>query len=396
MLKHFLVERIFILDGVRTIIGNPFKSLKIYSSAQLAAFVIKALIERNDLSRNVINEVILGNAISSGEGQNVARQAAIFADLPEEVIAYSVNNVCGAGMQSIFLGIQSILAKKTEVVIAGGVESATHTPYFVKRIHKEGDHLKKDDLIDSLLFDGLFCQITGKSMGQLVENIAVKYRISREEQDQFALKSHYKASLAQEQGKLLSEIIPIKALRNNIVQRDDRPRPNLKLENLRDLPTAFKKGGTVTAGNSSAPCDGAAGVLLASQKFVKANKIKPRASIVAYTSIGVHPETTFESLAPVITECLKQADLIMDKIDLFEVSEPFAAPLVLLQKKLNIPDHKLNVMGGDLALGHPLGAAGTRVVVTLFHALEEMKLKRGLACICYGGGGASAIIIERK
>lgn len=393
MFNHKLTQSVFIINGARTIIGSPFKSLKNFTAAQLGAEVLREILNRNHIKKILVNEVILGNAVAAGIGQNLARQATLLAGLPESVPAFTVNNVCGAGLQSVILGAQSIQCGDSSLVIAGGAESATHCPDLVPK-NKDG-HAETRNSLDSLQQDGLFCQLSKKNMGQLAEFIVKKYDISREEQDQYALESHQKACRAIEQGKFKPEIIPIVTSGGKLIDEDDRPRCNIQLKPFTELPAAFKKDGTVTVGNSSTPCDGAGAVILASQRFIKEERIKPKARILGYATIALEPEMVFEAGIRAIEECLKKIRLTIKDIELFELSEAFAAQSILTIKNFNIPPEKVNVWGGDIALGHPLGAAGTRILVTLLHALTDQKKKRGLACICLGGGGAVCMIIER-
>ena len=389
-----LSNALYIVDGARTPIGSQIKGLKHYSAAELAAIVIKELIRRNKINKYLVKQVILGNAVSAGLGQNFARQAALGADLPESALAYSVNSVCGSGLQSMILGTQSILVEDADLVLVGASESASHCPFLVDRESAENFNFKEKKLVDSLLLDGLYCQIAKKSMGELVEELVKKYDITREEQDRFSLESHRKAILAQNQNRFIDEIVPVKISAQKYLTKDERPRANVKIESFKDLPPAFKNGGTVTAGNASSPSDGAVVFLLASKEFIKINKVKPKARILGYVSLNVKPETTFEAISEAMHQCLLKCRLSVKHIDLFEVSEAFAAQVLLAKNKMGIPEDKLNVYGGDIALGHPLGAAGSRALVTLMHALSQRRLKRGLVCVSYGGGGTMAVIIE--
>ena len=231
-------------------------------------------------------------------------------------------------------------------------------------------------------------------MGELVEELVKKYDITREEQDRFSLESHRKAVAAQNQNRFIDEIVPVKISAQKYLTKDERPRVNVKIESFKDLPPAFKNGGMVTAGNASSPSDGAVVFLLASKEFIKINKVKPKARILGYVSLNVKPEMTFEAISEAMHQCLLKCRLSVKHIDLFEVSEAFAAQVLLAKNKMGIPEDKLNVYGGDIALGHPLGAAGSRALVTLMHALSQRRLKRGLVCVSYGGGGTMAVIIE--
>jgi len=391
--KNVLKRDIFLLDGVRTPIGSPFKSFNKLTAVDLATAVIKELLRRNKLRKSSVDEVILGNAVSAGLGQNPARQSAVLAGLSETIPAYTVNNVCGAGLQAVINGVQTILANEGRLLICGGAESATHAPFLVNRY--DVGTPREGNLVDSSVYDGLTCQITGRRMGDLVEAMAKRHRISRKAQDEYTLNSHYKASVAIKEDVFYDEIVSVRVSSKKVVKKDDRPRGNLVIQTLNALPPAFKRRGTITAGNASTPCDGAAAVIVASKGYLKKIKIRPMARLLDYVSITDKPELTFESAVKAIDLCLKKCDLSVEDMDLFEVGEAFAAQMILIKEKLKIPDERLNVYGGDIAYGHPLGAAGTRNLVTLMHSLIKWNLKRGLVCISYGGGGSIAMIIEK-
>lgn len=387
---------VFIFDGLRTPIGYPYRGLKEFTAAQLATFAIKGICQRGRIDKRWIGEVILGNVVAAGTGQNLARQAALAAGLPATVPAFTVNNVCGAGLQAVILAAQSVALRKADLILAGGTESASQSPYFVKRVEAENYEKKIKDLdpMDCLQHDGLFCQMTGQKMGELAQKLAHQFDISREDQDDYAFESHRKACLAQKQGKFKKEIV---SLRNHekTIHYDEHPRKTLERAWLDKLPPVFWSGGTVTAGNSSPSCDGAAVVAVGSSDFQKKHKRKPLARIVGYASIAVTPENVFEFTNTAIEACLKECRLQLRDIDFFEISEAFAAQIVLVERKTKIPRSKINVFGGDLALGHPLGTAGARILVTLLNVLRDRKKKRGLACVSFGGGGAIAMAIER-
>ena len=387
---------VFIFAGARTPIGYPYRGLKEFTAAQLATFAIKGICQRNRIDKRWIDEVILGNVVAAGTGQNLARQAALAAGLPATVPAFTVNNVCGAGLQAVILAAQSVALRKADLILAGGTESASQSPYFVKRVEAENYEKKIKDLdpMDCLQHDGLFCPMTGQKMGELAQKLAHRFDISRADQDDYAFESHRKACLAQKQGKFKKEIV---SLRNHekTIHHDEHPRKTLERAWLDKLPPVFWTGGTVTAGNSAPSCDGAAVVAVGSPDFQKKHKRKPLARIIGYASIAVPPENVFESTNTVIEACLEECRLQSRDIDFFEISEAFAAQIVLVERKTNIPRSKINVFGGDLALGHPLGTAGARILVTLLNVLRDRKKKRGLACVSFGGGGAIAMVIER-
>lgn len=383
-----LSSEVFIVDGSRTAIGSTFKALKSFTASQLAAFVIKDIVQKNKIPKELVDYVILGNTVSAGQGQNMARQAALLAKLPSFIPAFSVNEVCASGLQSVLLGAQAIMCKEARMVVAGGAESASQSPFVIRR-----EDTDKSNLIDSLIFDGLICQLTGKHMGDLAEALAVQFGISRLEQDKHALESHIRACRAKESGKFLNEIVSVET-KDGIFKEDQRPRRNINLERLGNLPPAFKKDGTVTAGNSCIPSDAAAILLLASSEALREAKIKPKARILGYSSAFVDPAMFLTAIAPSVKACLKKCNLSLKDIDLFEIGEAFSVQSVLTQKELGVPANKVNIFGGDVALGHPLGAAGSRILVTLLHALIGQKKKKGLAAMCLGGGGAIAIAVE--
>jgi len=308
------------------------------------------------------------------------------------VPACTVNQVCGSGLQSVIVAAHSILCGARNLVVAGGTESASQSPclYF----DDSDDSSAGNKKVESLLHDGLWCKLTDRHMGHLAEYIVKEFKISRRKQDEYAFESHRKACLAQEEGKFLEEIAAVCISKTQYFQTDERPRKNINMEKLAALSPAFEKQGTVTAGNSSVPCDGAAAVVLAASALVKKWKLTARARILGYSSIAVSPREVFTAGVVAIRTCLSQCRLSLKDIDLFEISEAFSAQAILTQDKLQIPGEKINIWGGDIALGHPLGAAGSRGLVTLLHALRDRKKKKGIVCVCLGGGGAIALAVE--
>ena len=396
----------FILDCARTAIGSPYKSLRNVSAARLASGVIKAVLGRSKIKNGLVDQVILGNTVSAGTGQNLSRQAALLAGLPADVPAFNVNHVCGSGLQSVILAAQSIRLGDAGLVVAGGTESASCCPKIgwnyplpnpapgPKSPDGKWPPMGSGRQVESLIHDGLWCHVINKHMGELAEYIAGQFRISRDEQDRYALQSHQKAWQAQAENKTAVEIVPVELGSTYLFKLDERVRNDVSFEKLKELPAAFKENGTVTAGNSSTPADGAGIVVVASSSIVKEYKIAPAARILGYASIAVKPEMVFTAGIPAIRECLKRCGLAFRDVDLFEISEAFAVQAVLTKRRLKIPEGKMNVFGGDIALGHPLGAAGARILVTLIHALKDQKKKRGIACVCLGGGGAIAMAVE--
>jgi len=388
------LQSILILDAARSAIGSPFKSLKDFSAAQLGAVVIQHILKRTKIPKRFIGEVIFGNVVSAGTGQNLSRQAAILAGLPVEVDAFTVNQVCGSGLRSLIVGAHSIMCGQTKAVIAGAAESASWNPFLYFDNEGEGVGGREKKKVESLVYDGLWCHLSEAHMGHLAEFIVEEYKISRQAQDEYALCSHQKACRAQREGKFSKEIVPVAVSETKRFEKDERPRRNISNEKLAALPAAFRQDGTVTAGNSSAPCDGAAAVVLAQEDFVKHNRLTARAKILGCASIALEPRKVFTAGVKAIQECLKRSRLTVQEIDLFEISEAFAAQAILTQQTIGIPEEKMNVWGGDIALGHPLGAAGMRGLVTLMHALQDRKKNKGIVSVCLGGGGAIALAIE--
>ena len=419
-----MTPSIFILDSARTPIGSAFKSLKDFSAARLGAVVIESLLKRTKIPKKSVAEVIFGNVVCAGTGQNLSRQAAILSGLPVTVDAFTVNQVCGSGLRSLIVGSHAILCGQTQVVVAGGTESASWNPslYF----NNEGEDVggREQKKVESLIYDGLWCHLSDQHMGHLAESMAQKYKISRQAQDAYARHSHLKACRAQEAGKFLKEIAPVAISEKKYFEQDERPRRNINREKLSTLPAAFidlcttndkkdqkakveiltttnigkekvsKPEGTVTAGNSSSPCDGAAAVVLAQENFIKYNRLCARAKVLGYASVALEPRKVFIAGVKAIQECLKMSGLSMNDIDLFDISEAFAVQAIFTQRETGIPEEKMNVWGGDIALGHPLGAAGMRNLVTLIHALKDQKKNKGIVCVCLGGGGAIALAVE--
>ena len=386
------VEDVFLIDGARTAIGSPFRGLKELSAVDLAVVVIKELLRRNKIPAERIDEVILGNGVMAGLGQNPARQAAIAAGLPVSVPGITVSNACGAGLQSVILAAQSIIAGEFDCLLAGGTESASRSPYLV---HKDVAHKKvSENLLDSLISDGLWCSVSGRRMGELSDYLAREFSISRIKQDAYAMESHLRAVRAESQGRFKREIVPVALSRGRVFKKDERPRKDIDLKSLQNLKPVFSANGTATAASSSVPCDGAAVLVVASKKFINTNKIKPKARILGYASVAVSPEKVFAGSVYSIQACLKNSRLSFKDVDLFEIDEAFATQAIFTSRELKIPDEKINLFGGDISLGHPLGAAGARILVTLMHSLIDQGKKKGIASVCLGGGGSLALAIE--
>ncbi|MFC1570277.1 thiolase family protein [Candidatus Omnitrophota bacterium] len=382
-------KEVFIVDGLRTAIGGLGKSLSSVSAVDLAGEVIRELIERNKIDASSIDEVILGNTVSAGLGQNPARQALVKGGIPPKIPAFTVNKVCGSGLKSAILSTQAILCGDADIIIAGGTENVSQCPKFVPK-DDESENLQPNSLIN----DGLWCNLYGDHMGMIAEYTAEKFDISREEQDAYALSSQEKAVSAQKEGLFDGEIVPVTLGDGEVFKADEKPRANTSMEKLSRIPSAFKEGGTVTAGNSPAPADGAAGLLLASEDGLKKTGAKPLARILGYATSAVEPELVFTAAGLAIEKCLKESNLDISDIDLFEINEAFAVQSLVTNKSVGLDESKLNVFGGTIALGHPLGASGARGLVTLLNALKVRGKKTGLTAVCLGGGCAVAMIVE--
>ncbi len=388
-----------IIGAVRTPIGNFGGSLKNIGAVELGSVVIEESVKRAGIKPEDVDEVIMGNVLQAGLGQNPARQSAIRAGIPQEVPSMTINKVCGSGLKSINLAAQSISLGEADILVAGGMENMSQSPFLLRNV-RWGYKLGNDELVDSLIQDGLWDIFNDYHMAITAENLAEKFNISREEQDEFALESQIKTMQAQQNGKFNEEIIPIK-----IPQRKDEviafdidefPKPDTTLEKLSKLKPVFKKDGTVTAGNASGINDGAAAVVIVSQQKAKELGIdEPLGRIKAYCSVGVDPK--FMGLGPVeaTRKILKKAKISLKDIDLIEANEAFAVQSIAVGKELEWDKNRVNVNGGAVALGHPIGASGARILVTLLYEMKRRKCKRGLATLCIGGGQGIAVVIER-
>jgi len=384
-------KNIVITAAVRTAIGAFQGFLKEMSASNLGALVIKAAIEKSNLNSTDIDEIIMGQVLTSGTGQNPARQAAIQAGLPFEKTAYIINQVCGSGLRAISAGSQSIMTNDSKIIIAGGQESMSNAPYAILKNFKK---LDEKNLIDTMIKDGLWDAFNGYHMGVTAENVAAKWKITREEQDNFALSSQLKAEKAQKDDKFKNEIISaIKDIKNptNI---DEHPRSGVTLEQLSRLKPSFKKNGTVTPGNASGINDGAAAVVLMSENEAQKRDLDPLAKIVSWATCGVDPSLMGSGPIPASKKALEKAGWKISDLDLLESNEAFAAQSLAVIKELKLPKEKVNVNGGAIALGHPIGASGCRILVTLIHEMHKRKAKKGLATLCIGGGMGIAMCLE--
>ena len=390
------MTEIYITSAKRTAVGSLGKSLKNISSIDLGANVINSTIKHSKLKNEDINEVIFGQVLTGGIGQNSARQASIKSGIPKEVPAYVVNQVCGSGLRSVSSAYQSIKSGDTKVIIAGGQENMSLAPHVIHL--REGKKLGDAQLIDTMIKDGLWDAFHGYHMGVTAENVAEKFQITREDQDKFALKSQEKALKAQKDKKFDNEIInlKIKSKGSEInFNKDEHIREGLNLEALKRLKPVFKKNGTVTAGNASGINDGAAAVAIISGEEAEKKGIEKLVSIKSWASCGVDPALMGTGPIPSSKKALDLAGWDIKDVDLFEINEAFAAQSIAVLKTLSIPEEKVNVNGGAIALGHPIGASGTRILVTLIHEMIKRDVKKGLATLCIGGGMGIAMCIER-
>ena len=389
-------KSVVITAAVRTAIGKFRGSLKNMQGHELGSVVIKESIKRSNLKLNDVDELIIGQVLTGATGQNPARQAAILAGLPIEKTAYVINQVCGSGLRSVAAGYQAIVSNDSNVVIAGGQESMSNAPKAIN-IHG-GQKLEEENLIDTMIKDGLWDAFNGYHMGVTAENVASKWKITREDQDDFALLSQTKVEKAQKEGKFKNEIVPIDLkLKNgdNKFEIDEHPRVGMTLDRLTELKPAFKSDGTVTPGNASGINDGAAAVVLMSRNEAKKRNLKPLAKIVSWATCGVDPSLMGSGPIPASKKALKKAGWKISDLDLIETNEAFAAQSLAVIKDLEMPIEKVNVNGGAIALGHPIGASGTRILVTLLHEMIRRDSKKSLATLCIGGGMGIAMCIER-
>ena len=387
---------IYITAAKRTAVGSLGKSLSKVNAHDLGSNVISETLNFNNLDKNNVDEVIMGQVLTSACGQNSARQAAIKSGIPKEKTAYVVNQVCGSGIRSIVSGYQSIKAGDANVVVAGGQENMSLAPHAIHL--RNGKKLGDDKLIDTMIKDGLWDAFHGYHMGVTAENVAEKFQITREAQDKFALRSQEKALIAQKENKFREEIINLKIKSNKSevnFNKDEHPREGISIETLSKLKPVFKKDGTVTAGNASGINDGAATVTLMSNKEAEKRNINKLVSIKSWASCGVDPALMGTGPIPSAKKALDLAGWNIKDVDLFEINEAFAAQSLAVLKTLSIPEEKVNVNGGAIALGHPIGASGTRILVTLIHEMITRDVQKGLATLCIGGGMGIAMCVER-
>jgi acetyl-CoA C-acetyltransferase len=386
-----------ILSACRTAIGSFGGALKDFGAAELGAVVIKEALARARVEASEVDDVVMGCVLQAGAGMNVARQAALQAGLPVEVPAETVNRVCGSGLQAVVHAVQIVNAGDGDVVVAGGTESMSNAPYLLKGA-RWGHRMGHGEVIDSMVGDGLTCAINSCHMGNTAEEIASRYGISRQEQDAFAAESQRRAEAAIAEGRFAREIVAVEVPQKKGAtvrfERDEYPRAGTTAESLGALRAAFKKEGTVTAGNASGINDGAAALVVTSAEYARANGRRPMARIVAHAVAGVDPRVMGMGPVPAVRKALDRAGLSADAIDLFELNEAFSVQSLAVVRELGASPDKVNVNGGAIALGHPIGASGARILATLLYALEARGGGRGVAALCIGGGMGIAVVVE--
>jgi acetyl-CoA C-acetyltransferase len=393
------MTRAVIISAARTAIGTFGGSLKDVPVSELGRITIEGAIDRAGLDRADVDEVIMGNVLQAGAGMNTARQAAIAAGIPDSVPSFTVNKVCGSGLKAVTLAAQAIAAGDSELIVAGGMESMSRAPYLLKDA-RWGYRLGNGELTDSMLSEGLTCAMAGCHMGLTAENVAEMCAVTREAQDEFSAESQRRAEVAISSGRFEDEIVPVMLPQKKgdplAFRIDEHPRAGTTAEVLARLKPAFKKqDGTVTAGNASGINDGAAAVVVASEERARLMELTPMAKIVSYASAGVDPRYMGLGPLPAIERALEKANLVITDIDLFELNEAFAAQSLGVTSKLGLDGSRVNVNGGAIALGHPIGASGARVLVTLLYEMKRRDVKRGVAALCIGGGQGIALIVER-
>lgn len=390
------MKDIFIASAKRTPIGKFLGSLSSMSAPEIGRCSVEAVIKDSKLDKEQIDEIIMGQVLSGGSGQNPARQTSCLAGLPFEKSALTINQVCGSGLRAVALGCQSIQSGNSEIVIAGGQESMSNAHHTIKL--RSGTKMGDDKLKDSMIVDGLWCAMNNYHMGITAENIAEKWNISKEDQDKFATESQNKAENAQKNNKFIDEIVSVKIVdkkQETDFREDEFPRHGSTLDKIGALKPVFKKDGTVSAGNASGLNDGSAAVSLMDSENLSKLNIEPIARIVSYASVGVDPSIMGIGPVNATKKALKIANWKLDELDLIEANEAFAAQSLAVSKEIGWDMNKVNVNGGAIALGHPIGASGARILVTLVHELKKRNLKKGIATLCIGGGQGIAMCIER-
>ncbi len=391
------IKEVYIIDAVRTPIGSFMGSLSSVPAPKLGSLVIKGLLDRNKLSNDVIDEVIMGNVIQAGEGQAPARQAALGAGLDNSTQCMTINKVCGSGLKSVMLGAQAIMLGDADVVIAGGMENMSQIPFYVKNV-RGGYKMGDQTMVDGMLGDGLMDAYDNIHMGNFAELCAAEYTITREDQDNFAAESYNRALKGIKDNQFKEEIIPVEVPGRKgsvtVVDTDEDP-ANVNFDKMKTLRPVFQKDGTVTAANASSINDGASAVLLMTKEKAESLGLKPIAKIIEQASASKDPKWFTTAPIDAIRKVLQKANMSKDDIDLFEINEAFAVVSLVVNRELGLDPKKVNVNGGAVALGHPIGASGARILTTLLHEMTKREVKFGLASLCIGGGEASALIVEK-
>ncbi len=393
-------DEVVIISGCRTPVGKFQGSLADLSATQLGAIVVREAVKRAGLDPKQVDECVMGNVVSAGLGQNPARQAAIFGGLPPEVGAMTVNKVCGSGLKAVALAAQAIQTENSSIVVAGGMESMTNAPYLLPQARK-GYRLGNAQIVDSMVNDGLWDIFNNYHMGITGENVAERYGITREEQDEFALNSHRKALAAIKECRFKSQIVPVELAPKKkggepvIFDHDESPREDTTIEVLRSLKPAFKKDGTVTAGNAPGVNDGAAALVVASAKRAKELGAPPMVRIVAQATSGIDPKWVMMAPVDAVRKIWEKTGWKNEDVDLYELNEAFSVQALGVIRELGLDPNKVNVNGGAVAIGHPIGASGARVLVTLIYEMTRCNVHRGIAALCLGGGNAVAMAVER-
>jgi acetyl-CoA C-acetyltransferase len=394
------LEDVVIISACRTPVGKFQGSLSDFSATQLGAIAVREAVKRANVDSKLVDECIMGNVVSAGLGQNPARQAALFGGLADEVGAMTINKVCGSGLKAVALAAQAIQTGNSSIVVAGGMESMTNAPYLLPQARK-GYRLGNAQIVDAMIQDGLWDIYNNYHMGMTGENVAEKYGITREEQDEFALNSHRKAIAAIKECRLKSQIVPVeipprkKGVAPGIFDKDESPREDTTIEILRSLKPAFKKDGTVTAGNAPGVNDGAAAVVVTSAAQAKELNAKPMVRIVAQATSGIAPAWVMMAPVSAVRKIWEKTGWKNEDVDLYELNEAFSVQALGVMRELDLDPNKVNVNGGAVAIGHPIGASGARILVTLIYEMIRRDLHRGIAALCLGGGNAVAMAVER-
>jgi acetyl-CoA C-acetyltransferase len=394
------IDDVVIVSAVRTPVGKFQGSLSDFTAPQLGAIAVREAVKRAGIDPNTVDECIMGNVVSAGLGQNPARQAALKGGLSDHVSAITINKVCGSGLKAVALGQQAIQTGNSHVVVAGGMESMTNAPYLLQNARK-GFRLGDQKVVDSMVHDGLWDVYNDYHMGNTGENVADKYKISREEQDEYAANSHRKAISAMNECRFKDQIVPVeipakkKGAAPTLFTKDESPREDTSAEVLRALKPAFKKDGTVTAGNAPGVNDGASALVLMSAAQAKELGLKPMARIVAQATSGIAPEWVMMAPVDAIRQLWKKTGWKNEDVDLYEINEAFSVAAIAVTRELGIDLNKVNVNGGAVALGHPIGASGARILTTLLYEMNRRGVHKGIAALCLGGGNAVGLAVER-